>query len=141
MHNLGHVIRVWWFMNGSQIDRKLISRISVLQKGNKKGQVELRLVHTIEPASSDFASGDDVGVDGAIWPFLVGYYGDDDDYTLFVIASDAEERFEWIEAIRKGLSMIPLFFISFYLGLGVHMFKLWTVLIINSLITFQFNIL
>ncbi|KAF7265510.1 hypothetical protein GWI33_021084 [Rhynchophorus ferrugineus] len=69
-------------------------------KKKEKGRVELDRVHTIESAQC-FFSNEEVGVDGELFPFLVGYH-QDDDYTLFLLTIRSLDRVEWILAIREA---------------------------------------
>ncbi|KAJ8922493.1 hypothetical protein NQ315_007521 [Exocentrus adspersus] len=67
-------------------------------KRKEKGRIDLETVHTVEPAQS--FNKYEIGNQGDLWPFLVGYQSDDD-YSLFLLAFKDSDRIDWILDIRK----------------------------------------
>ncbi|KAK9870198.1 hypothetical protein WA026_006282, partial [Henosepilachna vigintioctopunctata] len=70
----------------------------------EKGRIELQHIHSIEAAlvSTNYTK---IGLQGEYYPFQIGYNEYSKDYTLYILASKAEDRIDWILALRQACAI------------------------------------
>ncbi|KAM3968137.1 tyrosine-protein kinase Btk29A isoform 1-T1 [Aphomia sociella] len=75
------------------------------EKRRERGRIETDSIHTVEQAqlgeySKQIPDGEGEKSPGYRYPFQVGYTEQNNDYTLYLVASDHAERLQWIHGIR-----------------------------------------